>query len=786
MSAHMFRRTALTLKMLILTAALGVAVWLVSDSHHTRSLKELFHERLAERFSLEAQEHRTRFDRHVRIHTQAAKMLAGSQMMLDYLHGEPWEGRDAQSVQYHVDPPGWMPAHSVLRPFVVPRYALLLDSEGRVRELYHWDQTVPSPDLLTPSALVLALSRGQSYLTRLEAGPYLLSSEPVMLGGELVAILMLAAPIDSGFLRESQALATTPHTVALLSEGADRILVSSDPNAVPDGIRLSELSDLYLTVGKGFFDYGSSDLVIRFASFIPLQEVSDLTQAALDRAREQRIMITAAFGVTFMLLIYLLTRRVRALTQRVVEFSSHMAVKQDRTDSRDELDILEDRFKTLTSAIMRETEALEYQASHDPLTDLPNRKLLNDRLQNELLRSGFTGAPLVLMVSDLDHFKEINDTLGHHVGDLVLQQAAERLYKTVRKADTVARLGGDEFSMLFPDTTLEQGLKIARQIGRVFESPFAVEGHNLNVGISIGIAEFPAHGDDVNILMQRADVAMYAAKQNGLTYAVYDPGKDTHHVSRLELLSDLRRAIETGSLECHYQCKLDIESGRVTGAEALLRWDHPDRGMIHPDELIPLAEKTGLIRPLTNLVLRKALQECARWRESGLDLSVAVNLSAQCLREDSLLDTLRRCLDEFRLPASACVLELTESDMMADPLRAKEILMELDVIGVRISVDDFGTGYSSLAYLKQLPISEIKVDRSFVREMLEDENDLVIVRAIVDLAHNLGIRVVAEGVHSREVLDMLARLKCNEAQGYFIRKPVPGDELLTWLQSEAR
>ena len=311
-----------------------------------------------------------------------------------------------------------------------------------------------------------------------------------------------------------------------------------------------------------------------------------------------------------------------------------------------------------------------------------------------------------------------------------------------------------------------------------------MEGHNLNVGISIGIAEFPAHGDDVNILMQRADVAMYAAKQNGLTYTVYDPIKDTHHVSRLELLSDLRRAIETGSLECHYQCKLDIESGRVTGAEALLRWDHPDRGMIHPDELIPLAEKTGLIRPLTNLVLRKALQECARWRESGLDLSVAVNLSAQCLREDSLLDTLRRCLDEFRLPASACVLELTESDMMADPLRAKEILMELDAIGVRISVDDFGTGYSSLAYLKQLPISEIKVDRSFVREMLEDENDLVIVRAIVDLAHNLGIRVVAEGVHSREVLDMLARLKCDEAQGYFIRKPVPGGDLLAWLQAQ--
>ncbi|MFO7603590.1 MAG: EAL domain-containing protein [Gammaproteobacteria bacterium] len=780
----MFRRTGLTVKMVILTAMLGVVVWLISDQYQTRTLKKLFNDKLAERFSTEAQEHRTRFDRQVKIYSQAAKLLAGTQQLHAYLKQPAWRNTAERPLAYHEDSPDWMPPHSTLRQFVMPRYAILLDATGAAREVYNWDRSTPSALLLSPAPILLALSLNQSYLTQLGAEPYLVTTEQVQVDGRHTATLLLATPIDSEFLRASQALSTTRHTVALLSEDAETIVVSSDPVAVPNGTHLSELRDIYRTVGKGFFDYGSSDLVIRFASFIPLQEVNDLTQAVLNRARQQRSLATAAFVLMFMLLIYLLTRRLRAMTERVVDFSNHMAIQHIPTDTRDEMYILEDRFKTLASTIKRETEALEYQASHDPLTDLPNRKLLNERLQNALLRSSFTKLPLILMVSDLDHFKEINDTLGHHIGDLVLQQAAERLYNTVRKADTVARLGGDEFSILLPDANLEQAQRIAQQIGEVFEIPFVVEGHNLNVGISIGIAESPTHGDDVNILMQRADVAMYTAKQNSAVYAVYDAGKDTHHVSRLELLSDLRRAIDDAELEPYYQCKLDIRSGRIIGAEALLRWDHPERGMIQPDEVIPLAEQTGLIRPLTNLVLKKSLEQCARWRAQGFDLTVAVNLSAQCLRDNSLTAVLRQALHEYQLPASCCVLELTESDIMIDPMRAKAILMELHSIGVSIAVDDFGTGYSSLAYLKQLPISEIKIDRSFVMEMLEDDNDLVIVRAIIELAHNLGMSVVAEGVSSQAALDLLATLNCKEAQGFFIKRPIPGDELLAYLQAD--
>ncbi|MBE0509456.1 MAG: EAL domain-containing protein [Gammaproteobacteria bacterium] len=778
---NMLRRTGLTVKMLIFTALLGAVLWMVSDNYQTRTLTHLFHEKLAERFSNEAQEHRTLFDRQIKIYSQAAKILVSSQMLHDYLQQTTWVEPSLATIHYHHRAPAWMPNHSILRQFVMPRYTLLLDSQGRVREVYNWDRTQPATELLSPSVMLLALSVNQSYLTKLNDGPYLVSSEPVLIDGEQVATLMLASPLDSQFLRDSQTLSTTRHTVALLSEESDTIIVSSDPIAAPGGMSLSALSDTHRTVGRGFFDYGSSDFVIRFASFIPLQEVNDLTRAVLDRARQQRSLVTTTFVLVFMLLIYMLTRRLRVMTERVVEFSNHMAIRHPKSDTRDELAILEDRFKTLASTIIRETEALEYQASHDPLTDLPNRKLLNERLQSALMRSEVTHKPLVLMLSDLDHFKEINDTLGHHVGDLVLQQAAERLYNTVRKTDTVARLGGDEFSILLPDANLQQATLIAEQIGRIFDEPFYVEEHELKVGISIGIAESPSHGDDVNILMQRADVAMYHAKQNGYIFAVYDPSTDTHHVSRLELLTDLRRAIEYGELEPHYQCKLDIRSGKIIGTEALLRWKHPERGMIHPDEIIPLAEQTGLIRPLTNLVLKRALQECARWREHGFELTVAVNMSAQCLRDNTLIDTLSQALEEYKLPPFCFILELTESDIMTDPIRAKNILTELNAIGVGIAVDDFGTGYSSLAYLKQLPVSEIKIDRSFVMEMLEDDNDLVIVRTIIDLAHNLGMSVVAEGVTSKTALNVLGKLGCDEAQGFFIDKPISSQTLLQRL-----
>lgn len=767
--------------MLIYTASIGLVVWFVSDNYQTRTLEEVFQKKLQERFSLQAQEHRTLFDRYVKIHNQAAKLIARTDALYHYMHNKKWSEATRVKPVLHETPPEWLPSISALRKFVIPRYTLITDTNNRVREIYYWNGVSPPEFILKPDQLLIQLSENQSYLTMLEGKPYLFTTEQVMAYGKKMGNLIMASPIDSEFMMESQILSISKYTVALLAEDEQTILVSSDPDMVPEGIKVSDLSNMYQTIGEGFFDYGSSDLVIKCVSFIPLQEVKDLTEAVLAKERQLRSIAIAIYAGAFMLIMFTLTRRLLNMTNRVVEFSEHMAVQQPEIKNKDELHILEERFKLLASAIKTETEALEYQASHDPLTDLPNRKMLNERLQLALLRSKATLSQNVLIISDLNHFKEINDTLGHHIGDLVLQQAAERLYNTVRKTDTVARLGGDEFSILLPDTTLDEARKISKNIIEIFKIPFVAEGHNLNVGISIGLAESPTHGDDVNILVQRADVAMYDAKRAKKGYAVYDPDQDTHNVSKLELMSELRESIDNRSIDVFFQCKQDLKSGDIIGAEALLRWKHPERGPIQPDDIIPLAEQTGLINSLTKLVIEKSIEQCARWHKLGYKISVSINISVHCLHGDMLPRILRESLNKYRVPASCCILEITESDIMVDPIRAKNILIELHSIGAQVAIDDFGTGYSSLAYLKQLPVSELKIDRSFITEMEADENDKIIVRTIIDLAHNLGLIVVAEGIESEVTLQLLKTLKCDVVQGFYLSHPLNNDDFIAYL-----
>lgn len=780
----MYWKAGLTLKMLILIASLGLAVWYISDTYQTKALENIFLEKLAARFSLQAQEHRTRFDRHIKVYSQAAKLLVRSKSIHDYAKNYlSFSGKENEPIIFYQDAPKWMPDHSVLRKFVLPRYTLLLDKSNNTREVYYWNQQKPPGELLHLSPLLLRLSNNQSYLTTLAGKPYLITSEPIVDNNLRIATLILASPIDSEFLNESQAPSTSKYTVALLSEDEETIIVSSDPEMVPDGTKVSTLKNVYLTIGKGFFDYGSTDLIIRCVSFIPLSEVNELTLAVLDKERQLRSLTTLAYTLAFMLVMFYLTRQLRRLTQRVVDFSENMAITQPAISGNDELAILEERFKLLTNAIQNETAALEYQASHDPLTELPNRKMLNERLQTALVKSQKTNSSLVLIISDLNHFKEINDTLGHHIGDLVLQQASERLYNTVRRTDTVARLGGDEFGIVLPETNLEQAEQIIKKIVEAFAFPFVAEGHNLNVGISIGVVESPRHGNDVNILVQRADVAMYAAKRSGGGYAIYDPDTDTYNVGRLTLMSELVSAIDDERLELFYQCKQDIKTGTIIGAEGLLRWRHAERGIIHPDDFIPLAKQTGLMKPLTQLVIKQALRQCSVWRANGLDLTVSLNLSVQSLHDSSLIATLEKYLAEYNLTAEHCILEITESEIMIDPIRAKSTLAKIRELGAFISVDDFGTGYSSLSYLKQLPISEIKIDRSFVTEMNQDDNDKVIVRTIIDLAHNLGMSVVAEGVESAAAMELLKLLNCNTAQGFFINEPLSASAFIEFLQS---
>lgn len=426
-------------------------------------------------------------------------------------------------------------------------------------------------------------------------------------------------------------------------------------------------------------------------------------------------------------------------------------------------------------------EAMQHQALHDALTGLPNRNLFRDRLEVAMRVTDRESKPFSILMMDLDRFKEINDTLGHHIGDEVLQEVALRLEKVLRASDTVSRFGGDEFVMLLPGTSVDQAVRVITKIRSAFEVGFVVEGHALNIEASIGVTAYPEHGNDAHTLIKRADVAMYSAKNNGTGYAVYDVKTDSHSPNRLSLIGELRRGIERGELLLHYQPKISLKTGAVYGVEALVRWQHPDRGMIPPVEFISLAEGCGLINPLTEWVLDTALCRHYRWRLAGVELITGVNLSMRNLQDLDFPNRVAANLKAWEIEPQWLELEITESVIMNDPIRALQILSRLDEMGVRLAIDDFGTGYSSLAYLKRLPVDEVKIDRSFVMDMLHDESNSVIVQSTIDLGHNLGLKVVAEGVENVECLNLLRSLGCDAAQGYYISRPLEADAFVKWL-----
>jgi diguanylate cyclase (GGDEF)-like protein len=427
----------------------------------------------------------------------------------------------------------------------------------------------------------------------------------------------------------------------------------------------------------------------------------------------------------------------------------------------------------------RANERVAYLAYHDPLTDLPNRALLHDRLQQAILTSRRETNCLTLLVLDLDGFKEINDALGHHAGDRVLQQVAARLLTTLRESDTVARLGGDEFAMLLPITDLDGGERAARKILRDFEEPFVIDGRPLVVHGSIGIAGFPAHATTSDELLQKADVAMYLAKSDQSGYGMYTPDRDRQTHQRLGMATAMGLGIDRQQFIVDYQPIVDMASGAVLSVEALVRWNHPERGRLEPEEFIPLAERTGLITRLMSYILSRSLAE---WPEppGRAPVTISANLSPRSLHDPTLARRVREMLDARGRGPSTLAMEITENLIMSDPERSTRCLHELHDLGVRLVVDDFGTGYSSLSYLRRLPVDELKIDKSFVIGMASGEDD-AIVRSIIDLAHNLRMTVVAEGVETEAVQDQLRALGCDAAQGFFIRRPAPAPDIARWI-----
>ncbi len=431
-------------------------------------------------------------------------------------------------------------------------------------------------------------------------------------------------------------------------------------------------------------------------------------------------------------------------------------------------------------------EALAHQALHDALTGLPNRSLLQDRLQQAIRLAQRGQTHMALLMMDLDRFKDVNDTFGHHTGDLLLREVANRLRSELRGSDTVARLGGDEFAIVLGAVEGELGATLAaRKLLKALEPVFTIEGEKLHVGASLGIALFPDHGDDGDVLMRHADVAMYVAKRAASGYAVYAAEEDTHSPGRLALISDLRLALDGDELELYYQPKVELATCQVTGVEALVRWRRPRQGLMLPDDFIPLAEHTGLIRKLGLWVLDAALAQARAWADEGLDLRMAVNLSMRNLHDPELPDTLEELLRKHQVAAQVLQVEITESTLMADPEHAMTILTRLDHMGVGLSIDDFGTGYSSLSYLRRLPVREIKIDKSFVLDM-EEENAAVIVRSTIDLGHNLGLKVVAEGVETARALHLVAESGCDLVQGRLFGAPMRPARLASKLQKSLK
>lgn len=535
--------------------------------------------------------------------------------------------------------------------------------------------------------------------------------------------------------------------------------------------KLDEINSLLRTLDLGIEKFSQKDIT---------------TLSTIAQLQVNAIWTAALVGLIILLTGFLFLERLILIPIENVTQALKDESKGIPNNSHPNISILETKnlitaFKEMRHQIHSRQQELEYHALHDDLTGLANRKLLIDRLEQSIHNSQQERSSFAILIMDLDRFKEVNDTLGHEVGDKLLQLVAKKLVNILREVDIIVRLGGDEFAVLLTTAQEAQAEKIAKKIVGEFQNVFTINDTPLYIGISIGVSVYPLHGVTSQTILQRADVAMYVAKRNKMGYAIYNPQYDDFSVGKLALISDLRKAIDQDQLFLEYQPVIDIKSGAVISAEALLRCDHPERGKVYPDEIIPIAEQTGLINPITYWLIDTSAKYCNKLKENGINIKIAINLSVYNLQENYFIENIMGIFKENNISPTSFIMEITESVMMTNPKKSIDILHQLDELGIEIAVDDFGTGYSSLAYLKKLPLSKLKIDKSFIMDMLEDDNDAMIVRSTIDLAHNLGMQVIAEGIEEKEMLDLLDILGCELGQGYYISRPKGEHDFQQWV-----
>lgn len=519
-----------------------------------------------------------------------------------------------------------------------------------------------------------------------------------------------------------------------------------------------------------------------------------LLMRSVDKALEPfnqlkfKLLLLTAVGLAVFAMGSLVTARRITTPLRVLSSSARRLERGDygaevRTVFKGEIGELAQSFETMRQAIQAREGEIRRLAYQDALTDLPNREQFRHDLRQAIQKADEDGTPCAVLLLDMDRFKHVNDVLGHRFGDRLLRAVAERLRNdALTERDVLARLSGDEFAILLQATDAKAAFPVAQRILAAFERPITLDDHTVDLGAGIGVASSPEHGLDADTLLSRAEVAMYAAKQNQSGTVTYHPGLDSTSEESLTMLSELRSAVDQDQLRLFLQPKINLRTGEVLGAEALVRWEHPVRGMVPPMRFIPFAEQTGFVRVLTMWMIEQVAQMSHSLTEQGMRMKLAVNLSTRDLMDQELPNKLEKVLERYSIDPGLLVLEITESAIMDDPQRALQTLNRLHAMGLKLSIDDFGTGYSSLAYLKRLPVDELKIDKSFVMNMESDLQDAKIVRSTVDLAHNLGLTVVAEGVESAKSWKLLDSLSCDEVQGYFIAKPMPGAQFANWVK----
>lgn len=660
------------------------------------------------------------------------------------------------------------------------------------------DPESTAPRFPLPDLIHAAEKKGvASSIVFLGNHPYQMTVVPLM-APVPVAWICMGFTIDDLLARDLQALTylnvsfvqeyrnRQPKILAsTLSENLRDMLISRLPSVKWESNNIS-----LMTLGNGIYVSLSLCLNKTGDSTVTVILQRSMEEALKPFYRLHHILITLFIGGLLISLVGgVLIARTVTRPVRILADAAHKIEQGDYTHKvdvtrHDELGQLASAFNYMISAISKREKEIKYQAYHDNLTGLPNRSFLHDQLNEAIDAAREKNKPLALLMMDIDRFKDVNAVLGHQNGDTILKKIGTLLTDTVEPTSILARMGGDEFAILLLETNgLQYTLTVVQNIMKALESHFLIDGNPIQVEASFGIVMYPEYGNDADTLIKLADVAMYKAKGSMNGFSVYSPDIDQHSLRQLLLLGELRRGIESEEMTFFYQPKVSFTSGRIVGMEALLRWNHPRHGFIPPDEFIPVLEKTGFIKPLTMWTLKAAITQCSEFNKKGILLDMAVNLSARMLLDPQIPDSIDEMIRTFNLQPEQIIIEVTESAVMADPERTMITIKGLDEIGVRLCVDDFGTGYSSMSYLQKLPVDELKIDKSFVLNMDKNINDATIVQSVIDLGHNLGLKVVAEGVENRQTWDMLQSRGCDVAQGYFMSKPIPMIQLMDWLKN---